>query len=233
VVTLEEARGTETTLEVVEGMQFDRGYLSPYFVTDESRMECVLEQPLLLLHDGRIAVMKELVSLLEQLVQQGRPLVLVADEVEGEALATLVLNKLLTQSAFTTDPNVVFGGHSAISTNASEWFYTGNSQGGIMGSLYAAVSTEVTLSVLGVAGGPYSLLLPKRAQAANILTPTAPSASHVAFTSLRMEPTWMILGQAAGAAAAMAARDCAGAVHDVDVGALQAALVAAGQRIVE
>ncbi|MEN9797709.1 MAG: molecular chaperone GroEL [Pseudomonadota bacterium] len=94
VVTLESARGTETTLELVEGMQFDRGYLSPYFVTDESRMECVLEQPLLLLHDGRIAAMKELVPLLEQLVQQGRPLVLVADEVEGEALATLVLNKL-------------------------------------------------------------------------------------------------------------------------------------------
>jgi chaperonin GroEL len=94
VVTLEEARGTETTLELVEGMQFDRGYLSPYFVTDESRMECVLEQPSVLLHDGRIAGMKDLVPLLEHLVQQGRPLVLVADEVEGEALATLVLNKL-------------------------------------------------------------------------------------------------------------------------------------------
>ena len=94
VITLEEARGTETTLEVVEGMQFDRGYLSPYFVTDEGRMECVLEDALLLLHDGRIAGMKDLVSLLEQLVQQGRPLLVVAEEVEGEALATLVLNKL-------------------------------------------------------------------------------------------------------------------------------------------
>lgn len=86
---------------------------------------------------------------------------LVPDRLHQGMLNTLVLNKLLTQSAFTTDPNVVFGGHSAISTNASEWFYTGNSQGGIMGSLYAAVSTEVTRSVLGVAGGPYSLLLPR------------------------------------------------------------------------
>ncbi|HVP66824.1 MAG TPA: chaperonin GroEL [Anaeromyxobacteraceae bacterium] len=94
VVTLEEAKGTETVLDVVEGMQFDRGYLSPYFVTDPARMECVLEGPVLLLHEPRISVMKDLVPLLEQVVQGGRPLVVVAEDVEGEALATLVVNRL-------------------------------------------------------------------------------------------------------------------------------------------
>jgi chaperonin GroEL len=94
VVTVEEAKGTETTLEVVEGMQLDRGYLSPYFVTDPERMECVLENAVLLLHEGRIAAMKDLLPLLEQVAGAGRPLLVVAEDVEGEALATLVVNKL-------------------------------------------------------------------------------------------------------------------------------------------
>jgi chaperonin GroEL len=94
VVTLQEAKGTETTLDVVEGMQFDRGYLSPYFITDPARMECVLEEPAILLHDARLSIMKDLLPLLEQVVQQSRPLVVIAEEVEGEALATLVVNKI-------------------------------------------------------------------------------------------------------------------------------------------
>jgi chaperonin GroEL len=94
VVTVEEAKGMETALEVVEGMQIDRGYLSPYFVTDPEKMEAVLEEPLLLLHDKRISSMKDLLPLLEQVVREGRSLLVVAEEVEGEALATLVVNKL-------------------------------------------------------------------------------------------------------------------------------------------
>jgi chaperonin GroEL len=94
VVTVEEAKGTETTLDVVEGMRFDRGFLSPYFVTDPEKMEAVLESPLVLLHDGRISAMKNLLPLLEQVVKAGRTLLIVAEDVEGEALATLVVNKL-------------------------------------------------------------------------------------------------------------------------------------------
>ena len=94
VVSVEEAKGTETTLEVVEGMQFDRGYLSAYFVTDPENMQAVLEDPLVLLCDKRITNMKDLLPLLEQVAQSGRPLLIVAEEVEGEALATLVVNKL-------------------------------------------------------------------------------------------------------------------------------------------
>jgi chaperonin GroEL len=94
VVTVEEAKGTETSLEVVEGMQFDRGYLSPYFVTDSERMECVLENPAILIHEKRIASLHDLLPLLEQVVKSGRPLLIIAEEVEGEALATLVVNKL-------------------------------------------------------------------------------------------------------------------------------------------
>jgi chaperonin GroEL len=94
VVTVEEAKGTETSLEVVEGMQFDRGYLSPYFVTDPERMEAVLEDALILLHDRKVSGMKTLLPLLEQVVKSGRPLLLVAEDVEGEALATLVVNRL-------------------------------------------------------------------------------------------------------------------------------------------
>ncbi len=94
VISVEEAKGTETRLEVVEGMQFDRGYLSPYFVTDAERMECVLERPLVLLTDRRIAVMKDLLPILEEVVKLGRPLLIVAEDVEGDALATLVVNKL-------------------------------------------------------------------------------------------------------------------------------------------
>ncbi|MCG8457917.1 MAG: chaperonin GroEL, partial [Holophagales bacterium] len=94
VITVEEAKGLETTLEVVEGMQFDRGYLSPYFVTDSERMEAVLEDAVLLLHEKKISSMKDLLPVLEQVAKQGKPLVIVAEDVEGEALATLVVNKL-------------------------------------------------------------------------------------------------------------------------------------------
>jgi chaperonin GroEL len=94
VITVEEAKGLETTLEVVEGMQFDRGYLSPYFVTDAERMETVIENVKILLHEKKISSMKDLLPVLEQVAKQGRPLLLIAEDVEGEALATLVVNKL-------------------------------------------------------------------------------------------------------------------------------------------
>jgi chaperonin GroEL len=94
VITVEEAKSMETVLEVVEGMQFDRGYLSPYFVTDPERMEVVLEEPVILLNEKKISSMKDLLPLLEQVARQGRPLLIVAEEVEGEALATLVVNKI-------------------------------------------------------------------------------------------------------------------------------------------
>jgi len=94
VITVEEAKGMETTLEIVEGMQFDRGYLSPYFVTDPERMEVILEDPYILIHEKKIANMKDLLPLLEQIARAGKPLLIVAEEVEGEALATLVVNKL-------------------------------------------------------------------------------------------------------------------------------------------
>jgi chaperonin GroEL len=94
VITVEEAKGLETTMEIVEGMQFDRGYLSPYFVTDPERMEVVLENPVILLHEKKISNLRELLPLLENVAKMGRPLVVVAEEVEGEALATLVVNKL-------------------------------------------------------------------------------------------------------------------------------------------
>ncbi len=94
VITVEESRTMDTELEVVEGMQFDRGYLSPYFVTDPERMECALENPLILIHEKKISSMKDLLPLLEQIAKSGKPLVIIAEEVEGEALATLVVNKL-------------------------------------------------------------------------------------------------------------------------------------------
>jgi chaperonin GroEL len=94
VVTVEEAKGIETTMEVVEGMQFAHGYLSPYFVSDPERMECALEEPLILLHEKRIASLHELLPLLEQVAKAGKPLLVIAEEVEGEALATLVVNKI-------------------------------------------------------------------------------------------------------------------------------------------
>jgi chaperonin GroEL len=94
VITVEEAKGMETTLEVVEGMQFDRGYLSPYFVTDAEKMEAVLEDPYILLNEKKISNMKDLLPLLEQIAKMGKPLLVVAEDVEGEALATLVVNKL-------------------------------------------------------------------------------------------------------------------------------------------
>src|SRR5262249_6973861 len=94
VITVEEAKGLETTLEVVEGMQFDRGYLSPYFVTDPDRMECVLEDAYLLIHEKKVSNMKDLLPILEQIAKTGKPFILVAEDVDGEALATLVVNKI-------------------------------------------------------------------------------------------------------------------------------------------
>jgi chaperonin GroEL len=94
VITVEESKTMETTLEVVEGMQFDRGYLSPYFITDPERMECVLENALILIHEKKISSMKDLLPLLEQIAKLGKPLLIIAEDVEGEALATLVVNKL-------------------------------------------------------------------------------------------------------------------------------------------
>src|ERR1700687_1467002 len=94
VITVEEAKGLETTLETVEGMQFDRGYLSPYFVTDPEKMEAVLEDALILIHDKKISSMKDLLPILEKVAQIGKPLLIIAEDIEGEALATLVVNKL-------------------------------------------------------------------------------------------------------------------------------------------
>src|SRR5216117_932337 len=94
VITVEEAKTIDTSLEIVEGMQFDRGYLSPYLVTDPERMEVVLEDPYILIHEKKISSMKDLLFLLEQVARAGKPLLIIAEEVEGEALATLVVNKL-------------------------------------------------------------------------------------------------------------------------------------------
>lgn len=94
VITVEEAKGTETALEVVEGMQFDRGYLSPYFVTDAESMEAVLEDPMILIHDKKISAMKDLLPILEKVAQQGKAMLIIAEDLEGEALATLVVNKI-------------------------------------------------------------------------------------------------------------------------------------------
>src|ERR671924_511710 len=94
VITVEEAKGLATELETVDGMQFDRGYVSPYFVTDPEKMEAVLEDALILIHDKKISSMKDLLPVLEKVAQQGRPLLIIAEDIEGEALATLVVNKL-------------------------------------------------------------------------------------------------------------------------------------------
>src|SRR6187397_939744 len=94
VITVEEARGLETTLDTVEGMQFDRGYVSPYFVTDPEKMEAVLEDPYILIHDKKISSMKDLLPVLEKVAQLGKPLLIIAEDIDGEALATLVVNKL-------------------------------------------------------------------------------------------------------------------------------------------
>jgi chaperonin GroEL len=94
VITVEESKSADTNLDVVEGMRFDRGYLSPYFVTDPERMECVIEDALVLIHEKKVSVMKDMLPLLEQVARAGKPLLIIAEEVEGEALATLVVNKL-------------------------------------------------------------------------------------------------------------------------------------------
>ena len=94
VITVEEAKGTDTELDIVEGMQFDRGYLSPYFVTDSEAMESVMEDPFILIHDKKISAMKDLLPILEKVAQAGKGLVIISEDLEGEALATLVVNKL-------------------------------------------------------------------------------------------------------------------------------------------
>ncbi|HPP01541.1 MAG TPA: chaperonin GroEL, partial [bacterium] len=94
VITVEEAKSLDTTLEVVEGMQFDKGYLSPYFATDSQTLDCVLEEPYILVHEKKISSMRDLLPLLEKIAQTGRPLLIIAEDVEGEALATLVVNKI-------------------------------------------------------------------------------------------------------------------------------------------
>src|SRR6202165_442193 len=94
VITVEESKSAETTLDVVEGMQFDRGYLSPYFVTDPERMEVVLENAVVLIHEKKLSAMKDMLPLLEQVARAGQPLLIIAEDVDGEALATLVVNKL-------------------------------------------------------------------------------------------------------------------------------------------
>jgi chaperonin GroEL len=94
VITVEEAKGIETYVEIVEGMQFDRGYISPYFVTNPDKMECVLEEPYILIHDKKISSVRDLLPVLEKVAQQGKPILVIAEDVEGEALATLVVNKI-------------------------------------------------------------------------------------------------------------------------------------------
>src|SRR4030065_318426 len=94
VITVEEAKGMETNLEVVEGMQFDRGYISPYFVTNPEKMEAALEEPYILIHEKKVSAMKDLLPVLETIAKMGKPLVIIAEDVDGEALATLVVNKL-------------------------------------------------------------------------------------------------------------------------------------------
>ena len=94
VVSVEEAKGTEISVDVVEGMQFDRGYLSPYFITDPEKMQAILDEPLILIYEKKIGNVKDLVPLLEQVVKAGKPLLLIAEDIEGEALATMVVNRL-------------------------------------------------------------------------------------------------------------------------------------------
>ena len=94
VITIEEAKGTETTVNVVEGMQFDRGYISPYFVTNTEKMECEMENPYILIFDKKISVLKDMLPILEPVAQSGRPLLIIAEDVDSEALATLVVNRL-------------------------------------------------------------------------------------------------------------------------------------------
>jgi len=94
VITVEEAKGTDTTVDVVEGMQFDRGYISPYFVTNSEKMEVELQNPYILIYDKKISAMKDILHILEKVAQSGRPLLIIAEDLEGEALATLVVNKL-------------------------------------------------------------------------------------------------------------------------------------------
>ncbi len=94
VITVEEAKGTDTTSDIVEGMQFDRGYISPYFVTNSEKMQAELQNPYILIYDKKISAMKDILHILEKVAQTGRPLLIIAEDLEGEALATLVVNKL-------------------------------------------------------------------------------------------------------------------------------------------
>ena len=112
VITVEEGKTLETTLEIVEGMQFDRGYLSPYFVTDPERMEVVLDDPFILVHERKISAMKDLLPVLELVARASRPLLIIAEDIEGEALATIVVNKLrgTLQVAAVKAPGTAIGG---------------------------------------------------------------------------------------------------------------------------
>jgi chaperonin GroEL len=106
VITVEEAKGLDTQLEVVEGMQFDRGYLSPYFVTDPDRMECVYEDAYILINEKKVSAMKDLLPLLEQVARSSRPLLIIAEDIEGEALATLVVNKIRGTPVWASGPRL-------------------------------------------------------------------------------------------------------------------------------
>src|SRR5437660_758976 len=115
VITVEESKTMDTSLEVVEGMQFDRGYLSPYFVTDPDRMEAALDEPLILIHEKKISNMRDLLPILEQVAKMGKPLLIIAEDVEGEALATLVVNKLRgTLNVAAVEEGIVAGGGVAL-----------------------------------------------------------------------------------------------------------------------
>src|SRR2546421_10626104 len=109
VVTVEESKTLQTELDIVEGMQFDRGYLSPYFVTNPERMECMLDEPLILIHEKKIAAMRDLLPILEQSAGSGRPLLIIAEDIEGDALATLVVNKLRGTIKVCADKAPAFG----------------------------------------------------------------------------------------------------------------------------
>jgi chaperonin GroEL len=169
VVTVEEAKAAETVVEVVEGMQFDRGYLSPYFVTDAEKMEVVLENPLIVLHDRKISLMKDLLPLLEKVVEQGRGLLLVAEDVDGEALATLVVNRLRgavscvavkapgfgdRRRALLDDIAILTGGR-VISEEAGMRLETASPE--LLGSAQRVVVDRETTTIVGGGGAPEAL----------------------------------------------------------------------------
>lgn len=169
VITIEEAKGTETAVEVVQGMQLDRGYLSAYFVTDMDRMECVLDDPLILLHDRRISTMKDVLPVLEEVAKQGRPLLIIAEEVEGDALATLVVNKLRgtlacvavkspgfgdRRTAMLDDIAVLTGARVVAAETGGKLEHVGMSE---LGRATRVVVTRETTTIIGGAGDPHAI----------------------------------------------------------------------------